>query len=76
MENIKVFNELWNLYSSFLATNKAQLSNEKLEDMAFECRDKFVRDSSKITKTPFSNEELLEAYNIVDLFLKANKSIL
>ncbi len=78
MDNISIFKEFWNSYSAVLLklydrTNK-NLQVEKLEDLIYETKDVFIKNTQKKTGQEFSSIELAEITKLVETFLTSSHS--
>lgn len=75
MDNITVFKEFWYSYTAVLSKqydrNNENLQIEKLEDLIYETKNVFVKNTRQKTGIEFSNLELAEVNEIVDSFIKS-----
>ena len=75
MDNITVFKEFWDSYISILSKqydrNNDNLNTQKKEDLIFETKELFIKNTRQITGKEFSSKELLEVTAIVDSFIKS-----
>lgn len=75
MDNISIFKEFWNSFTEVLASqyNRNDENNgvEIKEDLIFETKNIFVKNTQQLTGKEFSSLELAEATKIVDAFLKS-----
>lgn len=75
MDNISIFKEFWNSYTEVLSKlnirNNDNFQIEKLEDLIYETKDIFVKNTQQKTGKEFSNIESAEVNKIVDAFLKS-----
>lgn len=75
MDNVAVFKEFWNSFTEVLAIqyNRNDENNrvEIQEDLLFETKNIFVKNTQQITGKKFSSLELAEVTKIVDAFLKS-----
>ena len=75
MDNISIFKEFWFSYIVVLSKvydrsgENSQL--EKHEDLIYETRDIFIKNTEQKTGVEFSNIELAEVNEIVDSFIKS-----
>lgn len=76
MNNLAIFKEFWVSYTSVLSNlyNRAKGNHdiEKLEDLIFETRDIFIKNTVQKTGNLFTNLELAEVNKLVDSFLKSD----
>lgn len=75
MDNVSIFKEFWNSYTAVLSklydrTNENQQA-EKLEDLIYETKDVFIKNTQQKTGREFSSIELAEITKIVDSFIKS-----
>lgn len=75
MENIEVFKEFWYSYTAVLSKqydkSNENLQIENLEDLIYDTKDVFVKNTQQKTGKVFSNLELAEVNKIVDSFIKS-----
>lgn len=75
MDNITVFKELWDSYTSILSKqydkNNDNLNTQKNEDLIFETKVIFIKNTQQKTGKEFSSKELAEITSIVDSFIKS-----
>jgi hypothetical protein len=75
MDNITIFKEFWYSYTEVLSKlyirNNENFQIEKLEDLIYETKDIFVKNTQQKTGKRFSNIELTEVAKIVDAFIKS-----
>jgi len=75
MDNITVFKEFWDSYISTLSKqydrNSDTLNTLKNEDLIFETKVIFIKNTQQKTGKEFSNKELEQIIAIVDSFLKS-----
>jgi hypothetical protein len=75
MDNIKIFKEFWNSYTTVLLNlydrNNEDSVAQKLEDLIYETKDVFVKNTSQKTGKEFSSKELAEVATIVASFIKS-----
>ncbi|MCZ2249096.1 MAG: hypothetical protein LC111_10095 [Bacteroidia bacterium] len=75
MDNLSIFKDFWNSFTGVLASqyNRNDENNgvEIKEDLIFETKNIFVKNTQQLTGKEFSSLELAEATKIVDAFLKS-----
>ena len=75
MDNITVFKEFWDSYTSILSKqydkNNDNLNTQKNEDLIFETKVIFIKNTQQKTEKKFSSKELAEITSIVDSFIKS-----
>jgi hypothetical protein len=75
MNNISIFKEFWLSYTEVLGKiynrNSENLQLEKLEDLIYETKDVFIKNTQQKTGVVFSTIELAEVNVIVDSFIKS-----
>jgi hypothetical protein len=75
MDNITFFKEFWDSYTSILSKqydkNNDNLNTQKNEDLIFETKEIFIKNTRQKTGKEFSNKELAEITAIVDSFIKS-----
>jgi hypothetical protein len=75
MNNIEIFKEFWNSYTSVLSKLYDRTNDnpqiEKLEDLIYETKDVFIKNTQQKSGRLFSNLELVEVNKIVDSFIKS-----
>lgn len=76
MTNLVIFKEFWISYTSVLSNlyNRAKGKHdiEKLEDLIYDTRDIFIKNTVQKTGNLFTNLELAEVNKLVDSFLKSD----
>lgn len=75
MDNITVFKEFWDSYTSILSKqydkNNDNLNTQANEDLIFEAKEIFIKNTRQKTGKEFSSKELAEITAIVDSFIKS-----
>ncbi len=75
MDNVTVFREFWDSYTSILSKqydkNNDNLNTQKNEDLIFETKEIFIKNTRQKTGKEFSSNELAEVTAIVDSFIKS-----
>ncbi len=75
MDNISIFKEFWFSYAEVLGKiydkNSKNPQLEKLEDLIYETKNIFIKNTVQKTGREFSNIELAEVTEIIDSFIKS-----
>ncbi len=75
MDNVSIFKEFWFSYIVVLGKiydiSSDNFEIEKLEDLIYETKDVFLKNTQQKTGREFTNLELAEVNKIVDSFMKS-----
>jgi hypothetical protein len=75
MDNVTIFKEFWDSYTSILSKqydkNNDNLNTQKNEDLIFETKEIFIKNTRQKTGKESSSKELAEITSIVDSFIKS-----
>ena len=75
MNNLDIFKEFWISYTAVLSKLHDRtidnLQIEKLEDLIYETKDVFIKNTQQKTGRLFLNLKLVEVNKIVDSFIKS-----